>query len=517
MKKLYYILISLILSYAGIEAQEVEDGYTKFYYPNGQVSSEGLIRDGKPDGYWKTYYTTGVLKSEGLRTNFFLDSTWTFYNSTGEVIQKINYKYGKKNGYSLSYSYESSPDGVLISKILYVNDKKEGNAFYYHENGQLKEELNYKDNKKEGTAKVYNQEGKLVSLLEYRNDYLISRERINRTDAEGLKQGSWITYYENGRVHKEMFYKDNKLDGLYKEYKQDGSLALILDYDEGKIVEDEEDILTSQQIDLKREFDDNGNMTFQGSYREEVPVGIHRFYDQEGNVINAIIYNQEGVKVSEGIVDETGSKEGNWKDFYFSGELRAEGNYRNNRRSGKWVFYYKNGNKEQEGTYLRGLPDGLWTWYYENGNLLREESYFNGREDGESIEYDINGIIVTKGSYLNGEKEGEWMYRVGDNYEKGSYDTGLKTGTWYSYYPNEELRFEGEYIQGQANGRHKYYYPDGSLKEERYYEMGIRERNWKKYDELGNLTMTITYQNNVEYRINGQKINLPKGSIRIIK
>ena len=43
------------------------NGYNKFYYDNGKVSSEGTMRDGKPDGYWKTYSQNGIIKSEGNR------------------------------------------------------------------------------------------------------------------------------------------------------------------------------------------------------------------------------------------------------------------------------------------------------------------------------------------------------------------------------------------------------------------------------------------------------------------
>ncbi|MBE0652943.1 MAG: toxin-antitoxin system YwqK family antitoxin, partial [Bacteroidales bacterium] len=373
------------------------------------------------------------------------------------------------------------------------------------------------NNKKEGPAKSYDTAGNLISIIEYRKDFLVSRERINRIDNNGLKQGTWKLYYEDGQLSKEMFYRDNELEGMYKEYYKDGRIAIIQKYNEGKIVEEKQDLLTQEELDIRREFDDNGNMIFQGSYRENVPVGIHRFYDKEGKVINSFIYDESGSKISEGIVSETGSREGNWKDFYTSDELRSSGVYLNNQRSGKWTFYYKNGSKEQEGNYLRGLPDGLWTWYYENGNVLKEEGYFSGREDGESVEYDEEGNIIAKGSFINGEKEGEWFYKVGDNTEKGNYQTGLKTGTWYSWYSEDILKFEGEFVQGQAQGKHKFYYPDGSLKEERYYEMGIRERNWKKYDQFGNLMMTITYRNDIEYRINGEKINLPKGSVTIIK
>jgi uncharacterized protein len=42
----------------------VVDGYQVFKYPNGTISSEGLMRDGKPDGFWKSYYVTGVKKSK---------------------------------------------------------------------------------------------------------------------------------------------------------------------------------------------------------------------------------------------------------------------------------------------------------------------------------------------------------------------------------------------------------------------------------------------------------------------
>ena len=55
------------------------------------VSSEGLIKNGKPEGFWKSYYVTGIKKSEGKRTNFLLDSIWVFYDQAGDTTEKINY------------------------------------------------------------------------------------------------------------------------------------------------------------------------------------------------------------------------------------------------------------------------------------------------------------------------------------------------------------------------------------------------------------------------------------------
>lgn len=517
MKTYFILFLTFIVHINLITAQDIKDGYTKFYYPNGQVSSEGNMKDGQPDGFWKTYYVTGILKSEGLRRNFELDSTWVFYNQSGERVQKIDYKYGKKNGYSISYSYKHSTEGVPVSKELYVNDKKEGTSYYYFDNGYLKETVNYKDGKKEGESREYDLNKNLISLMQYHNNYLINREKINRYNANNEKSGKWINFYPDGRIHKEMNYTEDLLDGLYKEYDQNGNLALVLKYEKGKIIEQSDNAQEQELLNVKREFNKQGNLVFSGSYKKEIAVGIHRFFNNEGKVVNAIIYDDFGHKISEGIVDLEGKKEGSWKDFYYSGELRAEGAYRDSRRTGKWMFYYKNGSPEQEGSYLRGYPDGYWKWYYENGNILREESYFNGREDGEMIEYDIDGNIIAKGNFINGEKEGDWFYAVADHKEMGSYQSGLRIGKWEFYYTNDVLKFEGEFTQGLANGKHKFYYENGVLKEERYYEMGLREKNWKKYDEEGNIMMVISYKNDIEYRINGQKINLPKGSVTIIK
>ncbi len=67
----YILFISVFLITAGTYAQEegLPDGLTVFYHANGEKSSEGMIKDGKPEGYWKTYNEEGVLLSEGNRLN----------------------------------------------------------------------------------------------------------------------------------------------------------------------------------------------------------------------------------------------------------------------------------------------------------------------------------------------------------------------------------------------------------------------------------------------------------------
>jgi len=70
MRRYLFYSILLIIGHLSLKGQEKiinQNGFNRFFYPNGQVSSEGNMVDGSPDGYWRTYYVSGVLKSEGNR------------------------------------------------------------------------------------------------------------------------------------------------------------------------------------------------------------------------------------------------------------------------------------------------------------------------------------------------------------------------------------------------------------------------------------------------------------------
>ena len=90
-------IIFLFLLIAGSAVGQV-DSLTQFRYPNGILSSEGILRDGKPDGFWKTFHQNGELKSEGNRVDFKLVGTWKFYSENGKPTLKLDYLAGLKNG-----------------------------------------------------------------------------------------------------------------------------------------------------------------------------------------------------------------------------------------------------------------------------------------------------------------------------------------------------------------------------------------------------------------------------------
>ena len=276
-------------------------------------------------------------------------------------------------------------------------------------------------------------------------------------------------------------------------------------------VEDEPD------IEIVNKHDQDGKLIYSGPYRNKIPVGVHREFGKDGKVTNAFIYNDNGLLLSEGLVDEAGKYNGKWKDLYSNGKVQTEGQYTDSRRSGQWKFYNTTEKVEQTGSYNNGRPDGLWNWYYGNGSLLKEEEYFQGQRDGASTEYSPTGDIIAQGQYSDGEKNGPWKYKTGDISEEGKYITGLRDGIWKFYYSNGKLKFKGNYVQGNPDGQQIFYYDTGKIKEEQYYQMGIREKTWKKYTEDGVLFMVISYKDDVETSINGVKIKLPEGETKLIK
>jgi antitoxin component YwqK of YwqJK toxin-antitoxin module len=516
--KRFIILLCVVLICKISSAQEngtLKDGYQVFKYPNGSVSSEGLIKNGKPEGFWKSFYVTGIKKSEGKRTSFLLDSIWVFYDQAGDTTDKINYLYGKKNGWYFKYKKDPSKGLYIWSKELFAADIKEGTAFIYFPDGKIQQTFIYNTGKKEGLSKEYDREGKIITLLEYNNDFLVSRERINRMDNNGLKQGDWKEFYPNGGIKSEKTFKDDLMHGYYKEYDIRGKLVLTMLYENGAIVksrvEDEPD------IEIVNKHDQDGKLIYSGPYRNKIPVGVHREYGKDGKVTNAFIYNDNGLLLSEGLVDEAGKYNGKWKDLYSNGKVQAEGHYTDSRRTGQWKFYNTSEKIEQTGSYNNGRPDGLWNWYYETGAILREEEYFQGQRDGASKEYSITGDILAQGQYSDGERNGEWKVKSGDITEEGKYITGLKDGVWKSFYSNGKLKFKGNFVQGNPDGQQIYYFENGKPKEEQYFQMGIRQKTWKKFSEDGTPFLVISYKDDVEISINGVRIKLPEGDTRLIK
>lgn len=486
-----------------VEAQPGDTAvYTKYYYENGKVSSEGPLRSGKPDGYWKTYHTNGKIKSEGNRKNFQLDSTWKFYNEQGKLSLEYTYREGKKTGPVKTYG----SDGKLISEETYASNIKHGSSYEYYPNGKVQKVVPFKEGLEEGIGYEYDSTGVITSIITYKAGHTLSTERINRRDVNGLKQGLWKEFWPNGKVKSEGRYLNDKKHGYFKEYNEVGNLIVATKWENGVLVENPPELA---KIETVTTYYPNGRVKEVGNYKDGYPEGVFRQYDTLGKIVSSEVY-KDGVLIGKGIFDEKGREQGHWKEYHETGELKAEGDYLNGVRINDWTFFYPDGKIDQKGKYdVRGRPIGTWKWYYENGQLLREEQYSEGVRNGTLIEYDENGNIITQGEYIDGLKEGFWFFQIADYREEGNYVAGERQGLWkHTYTTTGKQRFEGSYINGQPDGEHIYWYDNGKVWQKGKYIYGRKEGDWKHYQEDGVLLLTITYKDGVETKFDGVKIKL---------
>lgn len=499
---LYFFLPKTLLS------QEVNpNGYNKFTYPNGSILSEGNMKEGKPDGYWKNYFLNGTIKSEGNRKASMLDSLWIFYNERGDTLKKITYIFGKKGGFY--YTFQASTDSLkntILTKELYVNDKRQGKAYYYYSNGNIHKQLSFKDNMKHGKGVEYKKDGlTLKTTYKYRYDFLLNSQTINRFASTGEKNGKWVEFHDNGKIKRQVNYNKGKINGLLKEYDTKGKQVIAQKFQNGTKVAKDTSTTTAK---IHTEVYADGSVKSSGAFKDGKPVGIHRTFKEDGSSSQANVYTDLGVLMASGLLNEKGKKQAKWKFYYPTGGLKSEGNYKSNRKTGEWSYYFVEGELEQQGNYKGGRLSGSWKWYYETGELLREENYLKGLSEGELIEYTKAEEIVTQGKLLEGKKTGKWFYNVGDHTEEGSYREGKRTGKWKYYYPNGRLKYECNYSLGKESGKAIIYFKNRKIEEERYYSMGIADRVWRKYNDDGVLILRLDYEYGILIKVDGKKLAL---------
>ena len=474
-----------------------QTGYQSFTYPNGQVSSEGMLRDGKPDGLWKTYYESGQLKSIGKRTDFLLDSTWVFFRETGDTSLIVNYRKDLKNGPRFTISETE----VLMEP--FVNDVKQGEGRRMDRKGHVLQTMNFVNGFEEGVSPVFDTTGLLREIVTYRKGFVMTREALNRYDREGKKHGYWKTFYDDWSLRTECYYRHGLRDGFYKEYDEKGNLKKIT-----KFVNDVEQVLTADQkpLVMQREYYPNGRVKREASFRDGKKEGVWREFDEDGNVINSQTY-QKGALVGQGIVGTDGKRRGEYKEFYPDSTLRAEGLFIDGLRSGEWKFFYHNGKVQEVGSYKEGQPDGPWTWYYDNGQKQIEEQFFKGQPNGPYKEYDSKGNVIVSGTYFDGMKNGKWTEQIGDMRSEGEYRNDKQVGEWTSYYDNDNMAFKGKFNAGYPDGEHLFYYENGKLREIQVYAAGVKNGDWKKYLDTGELYFTVTYKQGAEVKYDDEALD----------
>lgn len=489
-------ILLLALSSTAFAQTDTTGEYTVLYFRDGTtVSSEGYMVDGQPNGYWKTYHPNGNLKSEGNRVNFKLDGEWIFYGNEQDTMLKVTYDQGIKDGLRTTFK-----EGIKQKTETYVQDERQGPTKWYYPEAGVQRMVPFVDNLEQGNGFEYGEDGRLITLYTYKKGVLVKQQKINRFSEAGDTVGFWMWFWPDDVIRHEGSYSKGLRHGYFKYYDEKGNLRRTEKYIDGVL---QPDAPETAKMRVRRTVYADGSIKTLGGYRNGVKDGVHRSYDEDGNVVSGAKYSL-GTLLAEGVLDDQGREQGLWVFYYSTGEKKAEGEYKDGKKIKEWKYYHRNGKMEQTGRYQNDLPVGFWRWYFDDGTVRREEEYFRGLMEGPSVEYNEFGEVVAEGEYLDGFKEGPWNYKVGDHTELGSYVEGERQGLWKYYWADtEDLQFQGGYIDGEPDGKHKYYWPNGKVRMEGKYIVGAKNGDWIYYNELGEIQLYITYEDGVEVKYDG--------------
>lgn len=153
------------------------------------------------------------------------------------------------------------------------------------------------------------------------------------------------------------------------------------------------------------------------------------------------------------------------------------------KKQGLYKRYFPSGQVKEIANYQQGVLDGNRKFYYESGDVEQDQNYLDGLFQGAFHSYYINGKVNMTGNYLNNEMDGQWKryYETGELKEVVRFANNEENGPFKEYYKNGQLKAEGNYVNGPyEHGELKEYDDKGEVVRIMLCENGICRTKWKK-------------------------------------
>jgi len=128
-------------------------------------------------------------------------------------------------------------------------------------------------------------------------------------------------------------------------------------------------------------------------------------------------------------------RNGYHREWYISGQLRAEWFYVFGKLEGPYTFWYEDGQLWYSQFYKNDSLDSISTWYHEDGKLSTSSFYINGNLDGVLQRWNDSGVMTDSSGYNNGNLIGydtKWDEN-GDLDRKYFYNSYALPDTYWYY------------------------------------------------------------------------------------
>lgn len=179
------------------------------------------------------------------------------------------------------------------------------------------------------------------------------KKKTVATGEDGKRDGANKTYYKDGQIKSEEFWKNGKQDGLNKFYFESGKLKAEMSYRDDK------------KDGPTKSYYETGNLEFEGVFKNDKQEGLWKYYYPSGKLQSEMIYKNDKPEAA--------------KIYYESGKLKEEKSLKDGKQEGVGKTYYENGQLETEMFWRNDLPEGIGKQYSESGKLLTELLFENGR------------------------------------------------------------------------------------------------------------------------------------------
>ncbi len=413
-----------------------------FFYENNYINAQGRYNDqGQKTGEWLFYHENGRLsRKEHYNDEGIIDKSAIYYHDNGALSIVANYSEGQLDG-PLEYYFGC---GKIKEEVPFLAGVKNGPGKFYHETGELKIDYNFSNDELDGDYSYYFKNGQIEKKYfyesgsvtgKYHSFYMDGQKNEIGEFANDLACGAWTGYHPDGELSYQGAMENDQRTGLWEFYHTNGKIKEIIHYNEN-----------GEKNGENKNFNENGTLNSVIEYNHDKIIGL-AYLDYLGNTLFEAH-------------NEMGNME--YQNYYPSGELFAEGAFKNGKLNCPYLSYYKNGIVRQKGTMVDDNFHGEYEEYYPTGQLYIRCNYENGIKEGFYQQFYKNGTVSHEGYYVN----------------------DLQEQLWRSYFPDGALDEEVYYISGKINGQLTSYAPGGKPHMTFKYDMDVMT-GLKQYDSLG--------------------------------
>jgi antitoxin component YwqK of YwqJK toxin-antitoxin module len=280
--------------------------------------------------------------------NYFNHGLYTHFDEKGRVIGTGEFRQGKRQG--KWQRWFAANEGPMFSGPMFKEFQ-----------GPFASEVTFLDDQLHGIWRVFDGKGRKASDWEF---------------AHGKPHGKSTWYYPNGKVRREIVYKEGEIDGEVIEYALDTKVSQRDKYIEGR------------RLALQTDWYAPGQKRAEGwtLFARDIAKPNYSWWD---GVTTITVTGKDGVN----------QRHGEWTWWHKNGQKQMEGRYVEDAPVGKFVWWYANGQKQLEGEYIEGKQQGKFVWWHENGQKQLEGVYENGTQIGKWVRWNTEGKVAEVGDF----------------------------------------------------------------------------------------------------------------------